>query len=40
VRSALAHDDAYDENLAIVASNGFARYGDLIYTSTCTPAWW
>jgi len=34
------HDNAYAENFDIVASNGCARYGDLIYTSTCIPAWW
>lgn len=34
------HDNAYAENFDIVAASGCARYGDLIYTSTCTPAWW
>jgi len=30
----------FTENFDIVASTGCARYGDPIYTSTCTPAWW
>jgi hypothetical protein len=34
------HDNAYSENFDIVAANGCARYGDLIYTSYCAPAWW
>jgi len=34
------HDNAYAENFDIVAASGCARYGDLIYTSTCAPAWW
>jgi len=34
------HDNAYAESFDIVAANGCARYGDLIYTATCAPAWW
>lgn len=34
------HDNDFSENFDIVASNGCARYGDLIYTSYCAPAWW
>ena len=34
------HDNAFAENFDIVAASGCARYGDLIYTSTCSPAWW
>jgi hypothetical protein len=29
----------YSENFDILASTGCARYGPLIYTSTCAPAW-
>jgi len=34
------HDNAWSENFDIVASTGCARYGGLIYTSMCSPAWW
>jgi hypothetical protein len=33
-------DNTYSENFDIVASNGCARWGPLIYTSYCSPAWW
>jgi len=34
------HDNAFSENFDIVASTGCARYGALIYTGYCMPAWW
>jgi hypothetical protein len=34
------HDNAFTENFDLVASTGCARYGPLIYTGYCTPAWW
>lgn len=34
------HDNAFSENFDLVASNGCARYGSLIYTGWCSPAWW
>jgi hypothetical protein len=33
------YNNAYSENFDILASTGCARYGSLIYTSTCIPAW-
>ncbi len=33
-------NNAYSENFDIVASTGCARYGGLIYTGYCAPAWW
>ena len=33
-------DNTYSENFDIVASSGCARWGPLIYTGYCTPAWW
>jgi len=33
-------DNAFSENFDIVASSGCARYGPLIYTGYCAPAWW
>lgn len=33
------HDNAFAENFDILTAEGFARYGDGIYTSKCIPAW-
>jgi len=33
------HDNEYAENFDILTAEGYARYGDGIYTSTCAPAW-
>lgn len=36
---AVKHDNEYAENFDILTAEGYARYGPLIYTSTCAPAW-
>jgi hypothetical protein len=36
---AVKHDNAFAENFDILTAEGFARYGDGIYTSKCIPAW-
>jgi len=36
---AVKHDQEYAENFDILTAEGFVRYGDGIYTSTCAPAW-
>lgn len=36
---AVKHDNEYAENFDILTAQGYARYGDGIYTSTCAPAW-
>lgn len=33
------HDNAFAENFDILTAEGFARYGNGIYTSKCIPAW-
>ncbi|MFO0631434.1 MAG: hypothetical protein U0168_01150 [Nannocystaceae bacterium] len=33
------HDNDFAENFDILTADGFARYGEGIYTSTCAPAW-
>jgi hypothetical protein len=33
------HDNDFAENFDILSAEGYARYGELIYTSTCSPAW-
>lgn len=37
---AVKHDNAFAENFDILTAEGFARYGDGIYTSKCIPAWY
>lgn len=36
---AVKHDNGYAESFDILSADGHARYGDLIYTATCAPAW-
>lgn len=36
---AVKHDNAFAESFDILTADGHARYGELIYTATCTPAW-
>ena len=36
---AVKHDNEYAESFDILTAQGFARYGDGIYTATCAPAW-
>lgn len=36
---AVKHDNAFAENFDILTAEGFARYGEGIYTSKCIPAW-
>jgi hypothetical protein len=33
------HDNAFAENFDILTADGYARWGDGIYTSKCIPAW-
>jgi hypothetical protein len=37
--TAVKHDNAFAESFDILSADGHARYGELIYTATCTPAW-
>ncbi len=36
---AVKHDNAFAENFDILTAEGYARYGNGIYTSKCIPAW-
>jgi hypothetical protein len=36
---AVKHDDAFAESYDILSADGHARYGELIYTATCSPSW-
>lgn len=36
---AVKHDNGYAESFDILSADNHARYGDLIYTATCAPAW-
>lgn len=36
---AVKHDNGFAESFDILTADGHARYGELIYTATCTPAW-
>jgi hypothetical protein len=36
---AVKHDNAFAESFDILSADGHARYGELIYTATCSPAW-
>lgn len=36
---AVKHDNGYAESFDILTADNKARYGDLIYTATCAPAW-
>lgn len=36
---AVKHDNAFAESFDILTADGHARYGELIYTATCAPAW-
>lgn len=36
---AVKHDNAFAESFDILTADGHARYGELIYTATCSPAW-
>lgn len=36
---AVKHDNAYAESFDILSAEGNARWGEGIYTATCTPAW-
>lgn len=37
---AVKHDNGYAESFDILSADGHARYGELIYTATCAPAWY
>jgi hypothetical protein len=36
---AVKHDNGFAESYDILTADGHARYGELIYTATCSPAW-
>lgn len=36
---AVKHDNGFAESYDILSADGHARYGELIYTATCSPAW-
>lgn len=36
---AVKHDNGFAESFDILTADGHARYGELIYTATCAPAW-